>query len=313
MGTADTPGFAQDIELSGSYAYVADSFAGLQVIDISNPVSPVIVGAVDTPGDGRAVAVSQGFVYIADGDFYVQVIDVKNPLSPILVGGVDTPGSARDVAVSGEYVYVADAGAGLTVLPTQCSIPTPVQLSSFQAFSQPGVVVLEWTVSWSSDFAGFHVQRSIQAGTGYRQITSQLIGPPSPYRFVDSDVTPGITYYYRLEALDRSGRRELFGPVSARVDPVGHPFLAQNRPNPFAGTATAIPFFLPQASDVRIRILDLSGRQVRLLLNQRQDRGHREVSWNGVDDAGRTVAPGVYLYEIQTAGLHATRRLVKLR
>jgi len=56
--SVDTPGFARGVAVSGAYAYVADDDCGLQVIDISNPQSPQIVGSVDTPDLASEVAVS---------------------------------------------------------------------------------------------------------------------------------------------------------------------------------------------------------------------------------------------------------------
>ena len=46
----DTPGSAQDVVVSGSYAYVADDAAGLRIISIADPLHPVEVGSCDTPG-----------------------------------------------------------------------------------------------------------------------------------------------------------------------------------------------------------------------------------------------------------------------
>jgi len=40
VGGYDTSGIAEDVAVSGNYAYVADRDAGLQVIDVSNPASP---------------------------------------------------------------------------------------------------------------------------------------------------------------------------------------------------------------------------------------------------------------------------------
>ena len=78
-----------------------------QVIDITNPASPGIVGSVDTPGDARGVAVVGSYAYVADG--------ARSPGDrhhesgkPGIVGSVDTPGVACGVAVVGSYAYVAD-------------------------------------------------------------------------------------------------------------------------------------------------------------------------------------------------------------
>ena len=45
-GAADTPGRAMGIAVAGNYAYMADREYGLQVIEISTPGSPALVGAV---------------------------------------------------------------------------------------------------------------------------------------------------------------------------------------------------------------------------------------------------------------------------
>ena len=89
--------------------------------------------------------------------------------------------------------------------------------------------------------------------------------------------------------------------------------LGQSVPNPFTGSAARIPFVLPQGGDVRLRVLDLAGRQVRLLVQGRLEAGRREVVWDGRDDGGREVSAGVYLYEVESLGLRATRRLIRLR
>ena len=106
----ETPGSAYGVAVSGTHAYVADEEAGLQVIDITNPQSPQIVGSVDTPGYGPWRGRLGHHAYVADGESGLQVIDITNPQSPQIVGSVDTPGNADGVAVSGTHAYVADYG-----------------------------------------------------------------------------------------------------------------------------------------------------------------------------------------------------------
>ncbi|MBI5208136.1 MAG: hypothetical protein HY934_10175 [Candidatus Firestonebacteria bacterium] len=40
----DTPSYASGVYVSGNYAYVADLYSGLQIININNPVNPSIAG-----------------------------------------------------------------------------------------------------------------------------------------------------------------------------------------------------------------------------------------------------------------------------
>ena len=46
-------------------AYVADDDSGIQVIDISDPEDPVIIGSLDAPGWVNDVSVSGGYLYAA--------------------------------------------------------------------------------------------------------------------------------------------------------------------------------------------------------------------------------------------------------
>ena len=64
---------------------------------------------------------------------------------------------------------------------------------------------------------------------------------------------------------------------------------------------------------MRLRILDVSGRQVRLLVEDTFDAGEHVTLWNGLSDRGDVVGSGIYLYRLEAAGFSATRPLVRLR
>jgi hypothetical protein len=66
VGFYDTPGYANGVAVTGSYAYVADGSAGLRVVDVSTPSGPTEVGFYDTPGEAWGVAVAGGCAYVAD-------------------------------------------------------------------------------------------------------------------------------------------------------------------------------------------------------------------------------------------------------
>jgi hypothetical protein len=116
LGFVAIPGHANNVDVEGSYAYVAAGAQGLQVVDVGNPRSPRIVGARDTPGNANDVKVDGGFAYVADGASGLQVIDISDPTAPVIAGAVDTPGTANDVVVSGSFAYVADGSAGLQII-----------------------------------------------------------------------------------------------------------------------------------------------------------------------------------------------------
>jgi hypothetical protein len=90
-GTPSEP--IRDIEVSGDFAYVADFYCGLRIVDISLPSSPLEVGPLDTPGHANGVAVAGHYVFVADGSGGLRIIDVSNPALPMEIDQSDTPGS----------------------------------------------------------------------------------------------------------------------------------------------------------------------------------------------------------------------------
>jgi hypothetical protein len=105
---------ADEVAVSGSYAYVADG-GGLRVIDISTRSDPREVGHYNTPTWAEGVAVLGSHAYATDKEEGLRVVDISNPSNPTEVGYYDTPGSADGVAISGSYAYVADGESGLQI------------------------------------------------------------------------------------------------------------------------------------------------------------------------------------------------------
>lgn len=116
LSSVNIPGYANGVDVSGDYAFVAAGSAGLQVVDVSDRSAPHVVASLDTPGNANDVRVVGGRAYVADGIAGLQIIDVSSPASPALLGTADTPGEAEDVAVSGARAYVADGPSGLQVI-----------------------------------------------------------------------------------------------------------------------------------------------------------------------------------------------------
>jgi hypothetical protein len=91
------------------------------------------------------------------------------------------------------------------------------------------------------------------------------------------------------------------------------PILAQGpSPNPFQNrTAGSVTLLRP--ARLTLRVLDLQGRLVRKLIDERRPAGVQAWSWDGVDDAGRPVAAGTYLVDVASGASHSVARLIRLR
>jgi large repetitive protein len=110
------PGYANNVDVSGSYAYVASGNAGLQVVDVSDPSHPAIVSSLDTDGIAIDVRVFGAFAYLADGPAGLKIIDISDPLAPHLAASVDTAGVAQDLKIDGQFAYIADGAAGVAIV-----------------------------------------------------------------------------------------------------------------------------------------------------------------------------------------------------
>ncbi|MBT6149114.1 MAG: hypothetical protein HOH74_26995, partial [Gemmatimonadetes bacterium] len=54
-----------------------------------------------------------------------------------------------------------------------------------------------------------------------------------------------------------------------------------------------------QDSGLSIEIYDLAGRRVRVVMAGRAESGPFAPTWDGKDDAGEAVAPGLYLIRVE--------------
>jgi serine protease AprX len=88
--------------------------------------------------------------------------------------------------------------------------------------------------------------------------------------------------------------------------------LEQNFPNPF-NPSTHVRFTVSARSQVSLRVYDLLGREMAVLLDRSLDASTGvpyEVTWNGTDASGKPAASGVYLYRLSASG-EATSTITK--
>jgi flagellar hook assembly protein FlgD len=78
--------------------------------------------------------------------------------------------------------------------------------------------------------------------------------------------------------------------------------LNQNRPNPF-GPVTSVTYSLASREHVNISVYDLAGRHVRTLVDEVQQPSRYGIEWDGTNDRGKALPPGVYFIRYH-AGRH---------
>ncbi len=147
------------------------------------------------------------------------------------------------------------------------------------------------------------------------------IGTTVETMFVDDNVQPGQTYYYRVVAFDFNGNQGEFSEVvSATVVGIAEESLNipkefslhQNYPNPF-NPETQITFDLPKRAEVSIVIYNSLGQKVRTLVSGTKEAGTHTVVWDGRNDQGARVASGVYIYMMRAGDFQQARKMSLMR
>lgn len=67
---------ASGLYISGNYAFISTSSSGgVEVVDISNPSRPTLVGRTRPPGTGSGITVEDGRIYLAAGTYGLHIMD----------------------------------------------------------------------------------------------------------------------------------------------------------------------------------------------------------------------------------------------
>ncbi len=193
-------------------------------------------------------------------------------------------GSPFSCSVSGGYVY---RGSRLPSLAGQYF---------FSDYCSSQI----WSLTWTEDGGiATVIDRTIE------------MTPAIGYGSVASFGQDGLGELYVLD-LSYGRAFRIVSAVSGVPEIVAQPSLAQNTPNPF-NPRTEIAFTVTAGgSGVTLAIYDAAGRRVRTLVNGSLAVRDHVVSWNGVDDFGRQVSSGLYLYRLEQGTKTVSRKMLLL-
>jgi hypothetical protein len=146
-------GKAGGLHILGGIAYVASFEDGLQIFDITNPDSPILISSLVTPGSAWDVWVQDGFAYIADFHSGMTVIDVSLPTEPGYVGTTtwtEQYQTAEIIRGEGNTVYIAAGSRGFITIdisdplqPVVASIYRPTRIAYAEGLAvRNGIVYL---------------------------------------------------------------------------------------------------------------------------------------------------------------------------
>lgn len=191
----------------------------------------------------------------------------------------------------------------------------PVELSSFTATAFSNEVVLNWATSSELNNMGFEIERkSLTNNYGWQTIGfvegSGSSTSTNNYSFIDKNPVRG-TLLYRLKQIDFDGSFRIYTTEGVNFEGVYNYALEQNYPNPF-NPSTVINYSIPAAGQVNLKIYNLLGSEVAILVNEYKEAGNYSVEFS-TEDLKNSLGSGVYIYTLKAGSFTQTRKMVVLK
>ena len=200
----------------------------------------------------------------------------------------------------------------------------PVEFISFAAATSANSILLNWKTATETNNMGFNLERkqvsslqspvrkedwkSIGFINGYGTTTET-----QTYSFNDENLPSG-KYQYRLKQIDFNGLFEYSNVVEVELISPTEFSLAQNYPNPF-NPSTTIKYAIPnvtlsgvEGSRVQLKIYDVLGNEVAVLVDEFKSAGNYEVEFNS-----QNLSSGIYLYKLRIGENELVKKMLLLR
>jgi hypothetical protein len=295
------------------------------VYSLDDPQAPELLSLLPMEQDVGAIAALGRFAYIVyrwDWHGAMPIIDFTNPraakrVAPLRLGKylnnlfVINDMVCGYTGVNG-YYSVFNSTYTAKIAYKQCSDNVPVFLSSFDLLYEAGSVSARWRVDengYRPEFRLVGDRDGLDWDVPYVKTESGLYVAEDPLSAVlhTGDVE------YSLYIKDGEQWLLLASDTVALDLPRASARLYDAYPNPF-NPQTAIVFDLPRPAELNLKIYDMSGRLVRVLVNGTMTQaGRRQVLWNGRDDSGREVSSGSYFVRMTCDGANDVRKVMLVR
>jgi hypothetical protein len=97
------------------------------------------------------------------------------------------------------------------------------------------------------------------------------------------------------------------GVDGIQTTPVTEYKLYQNFPNPF-NPSTSISYYLPQRSYVKLKVCDVLGKEIIVLINEEKEADHHQANFDASN-----LPSGVYIYTLKVNGFTDSKKMLILR
>ncbi len=275
-----------DVYAQNNIVYVSEgNHSSIGIFDLSDPAAPTLLQRINIPAGGYAhnTWLSEDGNYLMSTEETpgktIKLWDVSDLNNITMTDEILGPsGLAHNAHIKGNFAYVSHYADGLRII--DISDPANIfETGFYDTFLPP-------SNSFAGNWGAFPFFRSGKV-------------------LISDEVTGLYVIFFEGAVEDPTGVPEPIKPLT-RFE------LRQNYPNPF-NPSTTIEFQLPETRFVKLNIYNALGQKVRTLVKDNLQPGFHQVQWNGRNDAGATVASGIYIYSISAGNFRQNRKLILLR
>jgi hypothetical protein len=298
----NNPYTVNDFALEDDYLYVAASYTGMLILDVSNPAAPDSISVYDTADAANLVIVKDEIAYLAEYNI-LRIIDVSHPTAPVQMGYYFGNMYISDVAVAGNVIYLSQAEYGLQIIdasnpaaPALVSTLLPHPTSRINQFMVEGnrLYVADWV--WN-EISIYNIDNPLQPVLSYRYAWNMI----ADSFFARGDMLYTLCGSYDLQIHHLS---ELVGNDEEVITATDNPLRCY--PNPFL-RATTIDFTEPgkstAADELTLSIYNLKGQRIiSTVFAANQQRENLSWQWDGQDENGSVCSHGTYLIKLEAGG-----------
>jgi hypothetical protein len=282
------------------YLYLAQGDS-LGIWDITSPYSPIHTNTIHLTGYCSELIIKDSLLITCQAPpGGVLIYNLNNPEIPSLISTYVTPYEVQNLTRQGNYI-IGGSYAGFEII----DITNPAQPYQVSFFSTP--YTYDLTAVNNYLYIAF-------AETGIKVYDLNNISSPQEVGYYD---TKGIAWSVDcwndkiFVADSRYGMpiiRNTLMTNMADQQTVPSTFqLLQNYPNPF-NPSTKIKYSVPQSSNVDLKVYDILGNEIEILVSEEKPIGTYEVTWYA-----ENLPSGVYFYQLKAGSFLETRKMLLLK
>ena len=246
-------------------------YRSIDIYDVSTPSSPSLIGNIDLDDDCSDLVVHSDYLYVGNWSEGLGIYDISDPSNLVKINNVNTQANVQGVSLDDNYAYIADGLGG--VLLYDISDPVNPVKSGFVNLSEG------YPYSYNYDYYAIRAFNNQKFGYIACSFYGFIItGENSPVNIMEYPDISENTFT-----------------------------LKQNFPNPFYPT-TEIKYQLKKESNVKLSVYDNLGRELKVLVDQKQKAGTYNVLFDATN-----YNTGMYICNLQVGSFSDRCKMLILR